>query len=59
LFLNKNVEVCAKLAVGLVAALPVVPLAVLPWLAYVLKPAIGLGVVAARETDVRELAPET
>lgn len=53
-----GLEVGTAAVVGLVAALPVVPLAVLPWLAYVLKPAIGLGMVAARETDVRELTPE-
>jgi hypothetical protein len=54
-----GLEVGTAAAVGLTAAFPIVPLAVLPWLAYVLKPAIGLRMVAARETDVRELAPET
>jgi hypothetical protein len=53
-----GLEVGTAAAVGLVAALPVVPLAVLPWLAYVVKPAIGLRVVAARTTDVSTLAPE-
>ena len=53
-----GLELGTAAAVGLVAALPVVPLAVLPWLAYVLKAAIGLRLVAARETDVRALVPE-
>jgi hypothetical protein len=53
-----GLEVGTAAAVGLAAAFPVVPLAVLPWLAYVLKPAIGLRLVAARETDPRTLAPE-
>ena len=53
-----GLEVGTAAAVGVAAALPIIPLAVLPWLAYVLKPAIGLRLVAARETDVRALAPE-
>ena len=53
-----GLEAGTAAAVGLAAALPVLPLAVLPWLAYVLKPAIGLRLVAAREADVRELVPE-
>jgi hypothetical protein len=53
-----GLEVGTAAAVGVAAALPLLPLAVLPWLAYVVKPAIGLRLVAARETDVRTLAPE-
>lgn len=51
-------ELGTAAAVGLLAGISLVPLAVLTWLAYVARPAIGLQLVSPRSADVRLLEPE-
>jgi hypothetical protein len=53
-----GLEVIAALAVGLLSALPGAPVALLPWIVYVAKPAAGLRLVSSQPNTGVSLAPE-
>lgn len=55
-----GLELIAAAAVGVLSAVAAVPpLAVLPWVVYVAKPAAGLGLIAALPASEAPLTPET
>ena len=53
-----GLEIVAATAVGILGAVSTVPLAVLPWVAYVGKPAAGLGLIGSLPGSDAPLAPE-
>ena len=53
-----GLEIVAGTAVGILSAVSAVPLALLPWVVYVAKPAAGLSLIASRPEDEAPLAPE-
>lgn len=53
-----GLELIAALLVGVSSVLSAVPVALLPWVVYVAKPAAGLGLIAAHPVAESPLAPE-
>jgi hypothetical protein len=53
-----GLEIVAGTGVGILSAVSAVPLALLPWVVYVAKPAAGLSLIASRPEDEASLAPE-
>ena len=51
-------EIAAAAGVGVLSLVPGAPLATLPWLVYVAKPAVGLQLVSSRTEGEPSLAPE-
>ncbi|HEU5219898.1 MAG TPA: hypothetical protein VFU23_14660 [Gemmatimonadales bacterium] len=54
-----GIEIATATAVGMASVAVAAPLAVLPWLVYVAKPAAGLGLIASRPDSEAPVAPES